>query len=305
MGHLLRMFWQQSVLPARLRHDKPDLLYSTVPEGILFPSVKQIVTLHDIFPVKASESKAKMRYHFLYTLPILLRNSRAIICVSEYTKQDVIDYYGIKDKPIFVIYEGFDKQKFYRRQPGIIKKKFGIHQDYLLYIGDMRPYKNIERTLEAFKMLDMKDYLFVIGGRKDPRFYPSVKHKVDELSLHDRVVIPGYIPENDLPHLYSEATAFILPSLYEGFGLPPLEAMACGCPVIVSNVTSLPEVCGDAAFYIDPKNVQSIADGISRVLTDEKLRKSLSKKGFARARLFSWERSAREHIKVFEEVMRL
>lgn len=298
-GHLSRMMWQQSILPLRLRAQSPDLFYSTVPEGMLFPPVKQIVTLHDIFPLK---SKAKMGYFFKYSLPVILKHSRAIICVSEYTKQEVVKHYKINEKPIYVIYEGYNKQRFFPRTPGFVSNKYGIHQKYLLYIGDIRPYKNIERALEAFKRVDLKDVLFVIGGKKDPRYYPNIRRKVDELSLNDRVIIPGYIPVDDLPHLYSEASAFILPSLHEGFGLPPLEAMACGCPVIVSRSSSLPEVCGDAAYYVDPYDVRSIADGISGMLTNEVLRTSLIQMGMERAKLFSWERSASEHIRVFEEL---
>ena len=126
---------------------------------------------------------------------------------------------------------------------------------------------------------------------------------MDELFLKDRVVFLDYVPEKDLPHLYSEAAAFVFPSLYEGFGLPPLEAMACGCPVIVSNAASLPEVCGDAAYYVDPYDVESIAEGIYKVLMNEILRQDLIAKGLERVKLFSWEKAAKEHLKVFEEVL--
>jgi glycosyltransferase involved in cell wall biosynthesis len=303
-GHLLRMLWQQCVLPIRLRNQQTCLLFSTVPEGILFPSVRQVITLHDIIPISYSSTKTNMRYHFKHILPILIKNSRALICVSEFTKREVVNYYGIHDKPVFVIYEGYDREKFYPRTSGQIKQKYGIAHDYLLYIGDMKSYKNLEITLEAFKRSDLKKHVFVIGGRKDPRYYPNIKKKINELALHDRVIVPGYIAEEDLPRLYSEATAYIQPSLCEGFGLPPLEAMACGCPVIASRAASLPEVCGNAAWYIDPENVDSITEGISRVLTDSMLQSSLIQKGLEQAKLFSWERSAQEHIKVFEDILK-
>jgi glycosyltransferase involved in cell wall biosynthesis len=303
-GHVLRILWQQCILPIRMRSQKPSLVFSTVPEGILFPSVKQVITLHDIIPLRFLSTKTNMKYHFKHTLPILIKNSKAIVCVSEFTKREVINYFGIHDKPVFVIYEGYDREKFYQRPFGKIKQKYGIPLDYLLYIGDMKPYKNIEKTLEAFKRLNLKKHVFVIGGRKDARYFPNIKKKIDELALHDRVIMPGYIVEEDLPSLYSEASAYIQPSLYEGFGLPPLEAMACGCPVIVSRAASLPEVCDNAAWYIDPEDVGSIAEGISKVLTDTMLRSSLIQKGLARSKYFSWERSAQEHIKVFKELLR-
>ncbi len=184
----------------------------------------------------------------------------------------------------------------------MVQKRYGLG-NYLLYIGDMRPYKNLERSLEAFARLNLTDLSFVIGGKKDPHFYPGIEKKVDRLLLKDKVIFLGYVPEEDLPHLYSEAAAFVFPSLYEGFGLPPLEAMACGCPVVASNAGSLPEVCGDAVRYVDPYDVESIARGIHEVLTDEVMRQNLRAKGLERAKLFSWERAAKEHLKIFEECL--
>jgi len=301
-GHLVRLLWQQTILPFKLRMQKASLLYSAVSEGILSSHRKQIITIHDILPIKHPESCPKMKYYFYYSLPILLNNSQAIICVSENTKQDIIAYHGIKDRPVYVIYEGFNRQRFYARENGTVQKLYGL-TNYLLYIGDLRPYKNLERSLEAFARLNLREFKFVIGGKKDPRFYPRVKKKMDELFLKDRVVFLDYVPEKNLPHLYSEAAAFVFPSLYEGFGLPPLEAMACGCPVIASNAGSLPEVCGDAAYYVNPYDVESIAEGIYRVLKDDVLRSTLIEKGFERVKLFSWEKTAKEHLKVFEEVL--
>jgi len=302
-GHLTRVLWQQTMLPFKLRRQKTSLLYSTVPEGILFSHQKQIITIHDIVPIKYPEMYPRTKYFFRYNVSILLNNSQAVICPSENTKRDVITYYAIKDKPFYVIYAGFNRQRFYPREKGVVQKRYGLG-NYLLYIGDMRPYKNLERSLEAFARLNLTDLSFVIGGKKDPRFYPGIEKKVDRLLLKSKVIFLGYVPEEDLPHLYSEAAAFVFPSLYEGFGLPPLEAMACGCPVVASPVASLPEVCGDAVQYVDPYDVESIAQGIREVLTDEMMRQNLRAKGLERAKLFSWERAAKEHLKIFEECLR-
>ncbi len=304
-GHLARLLWQQTILPIKLWRRKASLLYSTVPEGVINPffKQKQIITIHDIIPAKYPQLHPKMKYHFHYDLPILLRNAQAVICVSENTKKDVIDFYGIKDKPIGVIYEGYNRQRFYPRVKGVVHKRYGWGK-YLLYIGDMRPYKNLERNLEAFARLNRADLKLVIGGGKDPRFYPGLKKKVVELSLKDRVVFLGYVSDKDLPQLYSEAEAFVFPSLYEGFGLPPLEAMACGCPVVASNAASLPEVCGEAAHYVDPYSIESMAEGIFRVLTDENLRDTMIRRGLERVKLFSWQKTAQEVLNVFEEVLK-
>jgi len=301
-GHLIRLLWQQTILPFKLRMQKASLLYSAVSEGILSHHRKQTITVHDFLPIKYPESCPKMKYYFYYSLPPLLNNSQAIICTSENTKQDIITYHGIKGKPIYVIHGGINRQRFYPRRSGTVQKLYGL-TNYLLYIGDMRPYKNLEKSLEAFARLNLREIKFVIGGKKDPRFYPRVKKKVDELFLKDRVVFLGYVHEENLPYLYSEAAAFVFPSLYEGFGLPPLEAMACGCPVVASNAASLPEVCGDAAYYVNPYDVESISKGMYEVLMDDKLTQNLIGKGLERVKLFSWEKAAKEHLKVFEEVL--
>jgi glycosyltransferase involved in cell wall biosynthesis len=301
-GHLMRLLWQQTMLPFKSRRHNESLVYSTVPEGILFSPVKQIITMHDILPIKYPEMYPRMKYHFYYTVPLLLKKLRAVICTSENTKKDVTARYAIKDKPVYVIYEGVNRQRFYPREKSVVQKRYGLGK-YLLYIGDMRPYKNLERSLEAFARLNLTDLSFVIGGKKDPHFYPDIAKKVDRLLLKDKVIFLGYVPEEDLPHLYSVAAAFIFPSLYEGFGLPPLEAMACGCPVVASNAASLPEVCGDAVRYVDPYDVESIAQGIHEVLTDEVMRQNLRAKGLERVELFSWEKAAKEHLKIFEECL--
>jgi glycosyltransferase involved in cell wall biosynthesis len=301
-GYVLRLLWLQFIMAYYSLREKPKVIYSTVPEGMLFPIVKQIITVHDLLPLRYPELYPRMRYHFSCILPILLRKSKAIICISEYTKNEVIAHFGIRDLPIHVIYAGFNKTRFYKRKKGFVLQRYGITNKYLLFVGDMRPYKNLDRTLDAFSRLKDTTIQFVIGGKKDSRFYPAVARKVQELHLEDRVVFLDYVHEDDLPHLYSEAQLFIFPSLYEGFGLPPLEAMACGCPVIVSRAASLPEVCGNAAYYIDPLSVESIAFGISTVLEDETIQQALISKGLEQSDLFSWEKSAQKHLKLFKSV---
>jgi glycosyltransferase involved in cell wall biosynthesis len=302
LGNILRILWQQTVLPLRLRKQRASLVYSPVPEGIFYPHLSQIITIHDVIPFKYPELYPKQKYHFYYAVPILLMHSQAVICDSENTKKDAIAYYRVDDERMHVIYPGFNPERFWPRPNGPVPRRFGLTR-YLLYVGDMRPYKNLERILEAFASLRLKDLQFVIAGRKDRRFYPRIRKKVGDLSLEDKVVFLGYVPEEDLPHLYSASAALVHATLYEGFGLPPLEAMACGCPVIASNVASLPEVCGDAAYYVDPYDAGSIAAGIHQVLTDHNLRNALVRKGLERVQLFSWRKTVEQLIKLFEKVM--
>lgn len=302
-GNSLRVLWQQTVLRRDLRKQQASLLYSPVPEGILCPHLKQVITIHDLLPIKYPELYPRQKYQFYYLLRILVRHSQAVICDSENTKKDVAAYYQVDAGRLHVVYPGVNGERFSPRSKGMVPGRFGLAR-YLLYVGDMRPYKNLARSLEAFASLQMTDLQFAIAGKQDRYFYPNIRRKVEELSLDSKVAFLGYVPKGDLPHLYSEAAALVHPSLYEGFGLPPLEAMACACPVIASNMASLPEVCGAAAYYVDPYDVDSIAGGIHQILTNGDLRNTLIQKGLERARLFNWRLTVEGLLKVFDKVLR-
>ncbi len=301
-GHLMRLLWQQTVLPIKLKQQKIPLIYSSVPEGIMLPCAKQVITIHDLIPLKFPKLFPKLKYHYHYNLPRLLKYSQAVICDSENTKKDVGEIYDLSDKPTYVIHAGLSQKKFHPQVSGIIEEKYGF-RNYLLYVGDLRPYKNLERSIEAFSLLRLKDFKFIIIGKKDERFYPALQKKVDALFLRDKVIFMGYISDEDLPSFYSESTALVFPSLYEGFGLPLLEAMACGCPVITSNLSSLPEVSGDSALYVDAYSSKSIAAGISSMVTNPQQRDFFKKKGFKRAKRFSWEKTAREVLEVCSSIV--
>jgi glycosyltransferase involved in cell wall biosynthesis len=178
-----------------------------------------------------------------------------------------------------------------------------VRGDFILFVGSIEPRKNLLGLLKAYMELPefmKKNFKLVLVGFKGW----ENKEILKELeNLRGKVEYMKYVNNEELAELYRRASCFIYPSLYEGFGLPPLEAMACGCPVVVSNVASLPEVCGDAAYYVDPYSVESIAEGIIKVLTDDSLKQSLIGKGLERAKLFSWEKSAQEHIQIFEEAL--
>lgn len=304
-GNLLRYLWLNSILPLKSFSLKPDVFFSTVAEGTLLPGLNQVITIPDVIPLRYPEYHPKSRYYYAHYVPQLLRNSRAVICISKQTKEDIIYFYKIRHIPVYVIHAGVNRAFFFPRDKEGVIEKLGLGKGsrYVLYIGDLRPYKNLLRSLEAFALLDLPDMYFVIGGNRESRFYLGLEKKIWELKLNHRVVFMGYVQDEDLPLLYSGAEALVFPTLYEGFGLPPLEAMACGCPVVASRVASLPEVCGDAARYVDPYNVESIAEGISMVLLDRGLREKLIREGIERARMFTWEQSAQKHIGVFQEVI--
>jgi glycosyltransferase involved in cell wall biosynthesis len=235
------------------------------------------------------------------------KNASLIIAISENTKSDIVKYLHIPEDKIRTIYCGVgdefrrieDVQYLKSRLKGI-----GIDYPYILYLGTLEPRKNLERLIEAFIQLKKGKRInekLVVSGLKGWG-YQSIFDRVASSSIEKEVIFAGFVPNEFLPFLYNGASAFVYPSLYEGFGLPVLEAMACGVPVVTSNVSSLPEVAGDAAVLINPYSVDELADGIWRILSDEDLRNSCITKGIERAKSFTWERCAMETLKAFNEV---
>jgi glycosyltransferase involved in cell wall biosynthesis len=301
-GHIKRIFWYQTALNQQLKRQQADLFFSPVAEGIFFPRIPQIVTVHDLIPLQYPELSPKWKYYYLYALPFLLKQSQGIICVSEYTKQDLVKNYRLNPDSIDVVYNGYAQDLFYPQPDRAILQKYNLNK-YLLYVGDMRFYKNLSRCLEAFNSLPLKDYQFVITGKKDDFFYPEIERQTAKLAAKDRIIFLDYVPTAVLPSLYSMAQALVFASLYEGFGLPVLEAMACGCPVITSKVTSIPEIGGDSVLYVDPENVESIAQGMYQILTNTELKTNLIHQGLARAKLFSWDKTAEGVCRVLEDCL--
>lgn len=302
-GHLQRVAWIQMVLPFRLLADRASLLLSPLPEGMLFPIIPQVVVVHDILPLHFPEEYPRQQHYFRYFVPMILRKARAIIAVSENTKQDIVTRYGIGADRVRVIPDGYETSRY---QTGIdsegVKKKYGLTA-YLLYVGNLLPHKNLHRLLNAFALISKRfPHRLSITGRKDPRYYPALEAEARALGLEERVSFLDYVPPGELAALYAGADALVLPSLYEGFGLPVLEAMACGTPVIASRTGSIPEVAGDAAVLVDPYDVQGMVDAIEAVLGDPGMREVMRRKGLEQANRFSWERTAAMVLEVIREV---
>ena len=234
-----------------------------------------------------------------------IEKTNRIITISNYIKKEGIGF-GLPKEKLRVIHLGVD-QEFFRIYPPqdlrLLKKQYRLPEHFMLFVGSIEPRKNLKNLISAYLSLDKeirKDIKLVLAG-----FKGWENGEIMELlkKVKSDVVYLGYLSIIELGKLYNLATLFVYPSLYEGFGLPPLEAMACGCPVVVSDAASMPEVCGDAAQYVDPHDIDSIAHGIVRVLSDGARRRSLVARGLARSRLFNWERAAQDHIAVFEEVI--
>ncbi len=298
-----RFLWYQTSLPLLLAQQNADLFYSPVPEGMLFPVCKQIITVADLVAVLFPEFMPVQKYYFRYILPRLLKVSTAVVAISEATKRDVEHHYAPMDKPIHVVYPSYDEQTFFARQlweAEAVKNKYGLDQ-FILSVGEMRPYKNIRRLIEAFSRLEAPQLKLAIVGKVN-KLDPGIMQLPATLGITEKVKFLDYVSDHDLAALYSSARLFIFPSLYEGFGIPLLEAMACKCPIISSNSSSLPEVAGDAAIYFDPTNVDDIAKKIRDVSSNEVLRQSLIAIGAERVKSFTYKISADKVMKLYNEI---
>ncbi|MCE5193106.1 glycosyltransferase family 4 protein [bacterium] len=295
-GHLARLCWLQTAFRRAVIQSGCGLIYSTVPEGTVCPpkGVAQIITVHDIIPVRFPALHQNLVWYYRMVVPRLLRSSAAVICNSTYTRDDLLKWSGLSRLDIYVVPEGFDTDTYSEISAGSETLPHGVEPPYFLWVGDMRPYKNLERVLEAFASMRAPGLSLVVAGKADARYYPGILETTERLGLAGSVHYLGYVSDAELACLYRHATSLIFASLYEGFGLPPLEAMASGCPVIASRTTSLPEVCGDAVLYVDPLSIQSIAGGMKEVASSSALQERLHVAGLQRAHLFSWERAARQ-----------
>jgi glycosyltransferase involved in cell wall biosynthesis len=323
--------WRARVIPfPRLwTHVRLSLEMLTAPPDVLFvpahvlPLVRprrSVVTVHDLG--YRHEPQAHRLLDRLYLELSTRYNARAashVIADSTATKRDLVQLYGTDPDRITVIPLGLDELFQPVTDPARladVRARYGIPGDYLLYVGTLQPRKNLVRLIEAWarviadcrlQIADLGRWTLVLAGKKG-WLYEEIFATVRRLGLEGRVLFPGYVPEEDLPALLSGATAFVWPSLYEGFGLPVLEAMACGTPVIAANVSSLPEVVGDAGLLVDPLDSEALAAAMQRLLADAdpstplraSLRAELRQRGLARAKLFSWPRCARETLAVLE-----
>jgi len=296
-----RMFWSQFVFPFYAK--KYDLIVNlTQFEASVFNLEKQIVVVHDLIPYIFKDQKHKHKFFVYKILPYILRKVKNICAVSVNTKSDLVKILGVKENKIVVIYESVDKNiEIYSKQNFELKKNLllsGINRGrYILFVGSCDKRKNLENVIKAFDIICEREkslYLIVAGflNENNKRYYKRI------IKNFDKIKILGHISTKELVILYKNAELFLFPTLYEGFGLPPLEAMACGCPVVVSDKGSLPEVCGDAAVYVNPYDPQSIAEGVLKVLIDENLRQNLIQKGYQQVKKFSWEHSVKKFLEV-------
>lgn len=278
------------------------------PNFVAYPHVggKSVVTVHDLSFEKVPQFVFKKNVDFLKKfVPPSVRSADLVVAISQNTKKDLIETYGIPEKKIAIVNPGVDPRVFYSRseeEKVAVKGKYGIEKPFLLYLGTLEPRKNVSAIVRAYAALpNRRDFNLVLAGKKG-WFYEEVFRIVEDLGLREEVIFTGYVSDEDRPRLFSAAEVFVYPSFFEGFGMPVVEAQACGTPVVTSNTTSLPEAVGEGGIFIDPRDVSALSNAIAEIISSSSRRTELSEKGLRNARRFRWEESGRKLLKIFNHL---
>ena len=314
--------WTQFALPLYLftHFPRPDVFFTPSHYSPRFCPCPTFMSIMDLSYIKYPEMfKASDLWQLKNWTAYSIKKAARILTISQASKDDIIKYYGVEKERVIVTYPGINITKNMKHITwNIIKEKYGIDGDYILSVGTLQPRKNYVKLIEAYSRINSNynqihsnkfegnsnnnsGISLVIVGKKG-WMWEEILAAPKKFGIEDKVTFLDYVSDEDLPVLYQNAKCFVLISLYEGFGLPALEAMSYGCPVIVSNVSSLPEVVGEAGILVDPNNAGEITEAINKVIRDNKTREEMIKKGLKQAAKFSWEKCARETLKVIEEV---
>ena len=304
-------FWDDVKIPNLMKNFDMEI-YHVPQNGIGIPcniDCLKAITLHDIIPLRMPETVSD-RYLKIFNdeLPTILNNCDGIITVSEFSKQDIAKEFNFPKDKIFVTHlaaEDIYKPMSKRICKSILKQKYSISNDFILYVGGYSPRKNIIGILEAFSKL--KDYKerelkVVITGKKGVS-YATYKKRAEELGIDDSIIFTDFVPLEDMPFFYNACEFLVYPSFYEGFGLPPLEAMACGTPVITSNITSIPEVCKNSALLINPYNIDDLTYSMERILSDSLLVLSMIQQGLQTSSKYTWNNTALNTIYAYDNIV--
>tara|TARA_B100000315_G_scaffold212472_1_gene209859 strand:- start:2068 stop:3189 length:1122 start_codon:yes stop_codon:yes gene_type:complete len=307
-NHLVGDLWENTALPHRLRAEGISLFHGP---SYIIPFIKKgfktIATIHDIaFFLYPDMEPLKFRIYMRCMIKAITKRADLIIAVSASTKSDLVNILNVPEEKIRVVHSAVN-EKYYKleHKNSSIKKKYNINKNYFLFVGDLLPRKNISKLFEAFSLLPERiknEYqIVIVGGRKYS--FKRIENTLKENNLTSSVIFTGYINEEDILLLYNSADIFVFPSFYEGFGFPILEAMSCGVPVITSNVSSMPEIAGDAAILIDPNDSEELAGAISTLVDDADLRQKKIEAGFKRANLFSLKKMTEKTVNIYKELV--
>lgn len=308
LNPLRRILWESSEVPARARHDKADLIYSPGFACAVCCSIPRVVTAHDLIGKIFPDNQGPVsRFYWSLWLPNAISRAERILAISEATRADIRKYLHVSESRLYLAPHAGREDFEPVRDLGLVRQKiekYGIRGPYLLSVGSLEPRKNHLRLLHAFNLIKNRypEISLVIAG-KDAGSEKEVRSVIAVLGLTDRVHILGYVAEEDLIYLYNGARAYVMISLYEGFGYPVLEAMRCGVACIVSNVSSLPEVVANAALQVSPYNIEEMAKVMEKIITQPELAADLSKKGLERSKYFSMKKTAAFVAETFREMI--
>jgi glycosyltransferase involved in cell wall biosynthesis len=305
-GHFKRLLWTQFQLPKIYNQLDSRLLFSPIPEAPIYSNCRYVVQVHDLIPLRFPSIYSPLTQYFRYYVPQVLKQAQHVICNSQSTADDIIKFYQVPANKITPILLGYDANHF-RPQVKADGEFTTQTNPYFIYLGRQDPHKNLPRLITAFAELvknhpsaDVRKYELWLVGSTDKRFTPLLESQIRELGITEKVKFLNYVAYNHLPILIENAIALVFPSLWEGFGFPVLEAMGCGTPVITSNLSSLPEVAGDAAILIDPYNAQEITTAMAKIAVDGEMRSNLSQLGLKQAKNFSWEKTGKATAEVLK-----
>ncbi|MCX6186058.1 MAG: glycosyltransferase family 1 protein [Bacteroidetes bacterium] len=306
-------YWEQVLLPEYANKNNIDILHCTSNTAPLKLNSKLVLTLHDIIYLeklnftKGTPYQIAGNFYRRWNVPKVVKKASKIITVSDFEKHAIQSHFGYNNEKVNTIYNGVGKHFTRIVDKTVldnIKRKYSLPDKYIFYLGNTDPKKNVAGVLKALSILKKKANLHckLLMLDIDRNFLQQQLNNINDLSLMDDLVFCGYVPNHDLPAIYSQADAFLYPSLRESFGIPILEAMACGVPVITSNTSSMPEIANDAALYCNPFDPESIASSINQLVSDNQLKLDLIEKGLNRVNLFSWENNAKQTMDIYNKV---
>ena len=299
--------WDQVLLPLKMAREKIDVFLTPYFKAPFFLPSKMVLIINDLIPLFfPEEHRLFRRLYFRFMCVIAARRAKRIITISENSRDDIVKFFKLSADKIMIVHLGLEE----RFKPSDIKteeirRKYALPQKFILYVGNLSPHKNVQGLIKSYAALpsNMREkYKLVMGASRSDKYFSHIEKVIREMELIQDVVFTGFIEHKDLPTVYNMGSLFAFPSFYEGFGLPPLEAMASGSPVVSSSTSSMPEVLGDAALFFNPYHVKEMSSAIRQMLEDENLRNKFRQKGLERAKFFTFEKMANRILDIFEMV---